>query len=160
MSIDMRIKRQEKSKINKNEIKERKDNFCIQYPFFSFRFLTTNSNHNWNYFKDTADYHKTLTSFTNRLEDISRENWLYWSHQGKENGIEAIDYSRMRFQASITDEHKRQLGFTKDTKVMVFRFDTFQGNGRGRIMGFKSTPCSAFYIIGFDFDFSAYNHGR
>lgn len=63
-----------------------------------------------------------------------------------------IEYSMLNFTAAS------DAGLTGDTKMNIFRFDTHLGNGKGRIIGFKDSPCSAFNVIGYDFDFSAYSH--
>ena len=46
-----------------------------------------------------------------------------------------------------------------DEKIYIFRFKTADNKNNGRILGFKKDRCPIYYIIGFDFDFSAYDHG-
>ena len=46
--------------------------------------------------------------------------------------------------------------FSSDQKVIVFRF----GNNSGfRLLGVKGNESNVLYVIGYDFDYSAYNHG-
>ena len=71
----------------------------------------------------------------------------------RKTGLETIPFDELEFSPGPG------ANLTKDVKLFVFRFDTYQGTGQGRIIGFKSSPCSVYHIIGFDFDFSAYPHG-
>jgi hypothetical protein len=49
------------------------------------------------------------------------------------------------------------LSLSEDSKIIVFRFN----NQKSRILGVRSQECnSILYIIGYDWDFSAYNHGN
>ncbi len=53
---------------------------CEQYPTFSFRHLTTNSNFNFNYF-NTAQAREMQTmkhKLYDRIEEICKNNWRYW----------------------------------------------------------------------------------
>ena len=125
-----------------------------QYPGFSFRYMTANNNYNLNYFRDEHDKLITCEGLINKLTEFSKQPWMYWAQQRKMLGIEQMEYSRVRFKAS--DDAR----LNDDTKVYVIRFDSFRGSGEGRIIGFKESPCAILNIIGFDFDFSSYNHGK
>ena len=113
-----------------------------QFPHISFRYLTSNKRHSLEYLQkcSVADRAKTMEGLLRRLEEITKSSWAKLGALPRQ----------LRF--SGTDANK------EDNKVWVFRFDTWQGHDKGRIIGFKDNPCSAFFVIGFDFDFSAYSH--
>ncbi len=122
---------------------------CEQYPTFSFRHLTTNSNFNFNYF-NTAQAREMQTmkhKLYDRIEEICKNNCRYWGSLNKRNGYETIEYSRLEFQPS-------DLVLLKDEKVFIFRL-----NNNARIIGYRKGKCPIFHIIGYDFNFAAYNHG-
>ena len=124
-----------------------------QFPHISFRYLTSNKRHSLEYLQkcSVADRAKTMEGLLRRLEEITKSSWTKLGALPKENGgYETISARQLRF--SGTDANK------EDNKVWVFRFDTWQGHDKGRIIGFKDSPCSAFFVNGFDFDFSAYSH--
>lgn len=124
-----------------------------QYPWFSFRSLTKNSKYNLNDLPAGTVREQVLLSLYLRLNELSQQPWLYWTQQPKRTGLETLSYHQLNFSAAP------EAGLTKDTTIYVFRFDTHLGAGQGRIIGYKKAPCAVLYIIGFDLDFSAYNHG-
>lgn len=142
-------------KIKKDTAPENQGCSSDQHPFFSFRYMTSNKRYSLSYLDaiQGASREKTLKSLYDKLETLSCYPWLYWTQQRKNIGLETIMYERIKF------EPKQGANLSKDSTLYIFRFDTYQGNGKGRIIGFKSTPCSVFQIIGYDFDFSAYDHG-
>lgn len=125
-----------------------------QYPWISFRYMSTNKNYNLQNLTEGRDREATLLGLYNRLEDISSHSWAYWLGQAKRCGLETLSAGDLNFKA------KPEANLTSDVTVYVFRFDTYRGSNKGRIIGYKSSPCSAFHIIGYDLDFSAYNHGK
>lgn len=145
-----------KAKVQSNKIdgKSNANQGCSsdQHPWFSLRYMTTNKNHSLAFLGNGSDRETTLSCLFSRLEELSGKSWLYWTQQPKQTGLETIHYDQLNFSSS------EDANLTKDTTIYVFRFDTYQGNGKGRIIGFKSAPCSVFHIIGYDFDFSAYKH--
>ena len=70
----------------------------------------------------------------------------------KRVGLETITYDQLHFSPG------GDAIITKDTKLYVFRFDTYRGRNQGRIIGFKGAPCAVLHVVGYDFDFSAYDH--
>lgn len=68
----------------------------------------------------------------------------------KSTGLETISYQDIGFKVDAN--------LSKDTTLYVFRFDTYQGHNKGRIIGYKNAPCSVLHVIGFDIDFSSYEH--
>lgn len=123
-----------------------------QHPWFSLRYMTTNKTHSLDFLENGNDREITLSCLFARLEELSQQSWLYWTQQPKQTGLETIRYDQLTFSPND------KANLTKDTTIYIFRFDTYQGKSKGRIIGFKSAPCSVFHIIGYDFDFSAYKH--
>lgn len=124
-----------------------------QYPWFSFRSMTKNAKYNLTDLPAGTVREQVLWGLYTRLNELSHQPWLYWTQQPKRTGLETLSYHQLNFSADP------DAGLTKDTTIYVFRFDTHQGAGQGRIIGYKKAPCAVLYIIGFDLDFSAYDHG-
>lgn len=55
----------------------------------------------------------------------------------------------------IKDSIKQKVFLSPDSKIMSFIF----GQKNYRLLGVKPTACGALHVIGYDFDFSAYDHG-
>lgn len=123
-----------------------------QYPWFSFKDLTTNSSFNLDNLPAGKAREITLASLFERLNEISSKSWVYWHQNQKSLGLETMTYDNLYFSA-----HPDAV-ISKDTKVYIFRFDTYLGFRKGRIIGYKKSPCSVLHIIGFDINFSAYDH--
>lgn len=141
-----------KAPIQKNKISPKSaDGNCFsdQYPWFSFKALTRNSRYNLNTLSG-RDAELTLKGLYNKLQDLSSKPWYHWMGLRKAAGLETMDYQNINFKANAE--------LAKDTTLYVFGFDTYQGVGKGRIIGYKDSPCSVLHIIGFDIDFSAYKH--
>lgn len=115
----------------------------------SFKYLTSNSDHNFSYFKKNKnECIKSKAALYDRIEEITKESWMYWYNQSKFTGIETLPVKSITFKPSGYE-------FSDGDKVIVFRFN---GND-GRIIGFKIDSSPFYYVIGFDFDHSAYDHG-
>ena len=125
-----------------------------QYPWFSFKNMTKNSNYNLDVLSPGTEREQTLLGLYSRLNELSSKPWLYWTQQPTKTGLETLSYHEINFKADPYIE------LAKDTTLYIFRFDTHRGQGQGRIIGFKNAPCSVLHIIGYDLDFSAYNHGK
>ena len=125
-----------------------------QYPWVSFRYMTANKDFTVECLERLSGQQRetTLLNLYRKLVELSSRPWSYWLQQRKASGMESMDYSRLHFQAN------QDAGLTSDTKVYILRFDTHLGSGKGRIIGFKQSPCAVLHIIGYDFDFSSYNH--
>lgn len=125
-----------------------------QYPWFSLRYMTKNDRYSLEGLNPGKDRENTLANFYARLVELSTQPWMNLVLQPKKNGLETITYDQLRFEADP------QTNLTKDTTIYIFRFDTSIGTGKGRIIGFKKSPCAVLHIIGCDFDYSAYDHGK
>ena len=101
---------------------------------------------------DTTDRLLTLHGMVRRIEEITRTSWMALGNQSKNHGgYETLPQQRLKFCGTYP--------LTEDAKLFIFRFDTHRGRGKGRIIGFKKNPCSAYYVIGIDLEFKAYDHG-
>lgn len=125
-----------------------------QHPWFSFKYMTTNSDHCIKALPDGREREITISKLYEKLEELSKKEWIYWTQQPKRIGLETISVGQLDFSPSP------DANITQDSTLYVFQFDTHKGSRQGRIIGFKSSPCATLHIIGYDFDFSAYNHGH
>lgn len=139
-----------KNKVTSLKISAAADKKPLEKPHFSFEYLTSNNNFNFEWFTSKAKRDKTeaKAALIDRLIEISSSSWLFWNSLDKKHGIETISIRELNFSPS-------GYKFSSDEKVTVFRFF----NQKYRIIGFKDTSLPTYYIIGFDFDYSAYNHG-
>lgn len=88
-----------------------------------------------------------------RLEEISNLTWIELQNRPKEASYETIPISQ--FKIDLTSI-KNDLNLSDDSKIIVFRFN----NQNARLLGVRSQECSSIlYVIGYDWDFSAYHHG-
>lgn len=79
--------------------------------------------------------------------------WKELQNRPKETGYEMIPISEFKINF---DKLKKELKLSEDSKIIVFRFN----NQKCRLLGVRSHQCSSIlYIIGNDWDYSAYNHG-
>ncbi len=119
-------------------------------PVLSFAYLTTNSKYNFDYFG--KDKHNRITAkaeLIDRLIQLTQETWVYWQSLSKfQGGLETLKASDICFSP-------KDYEFSEDEKVIVFRFCS----GDYRIIGFQNSSSPTYYIIGFDFNYSAYDHG-
>lgn len=88
-----------------------------------------------------------------RLKEISNTTWKELRNKPREVGYEMIPIHR--FNVNMNNI-KKELNLSDDSKIIVFRF------GRGqkyRMLGVRCEDCSSIlYIIGYDWDYSAYDH--
>lgn len=144
--------REQKNKISKTSAFTPKCS-SEQYPWFSFKCMTTNAKYNLSSLSPGSERESTLRGLYTRLIELSSQPWLYWLQQPKRSGLENLKYDDISFVANP------QTTLSKDTTLYIFRFDTYRGKKEGRIIGFKQDPCATFHIIGYDIDYSAYDHG-
>lgn len=146
-----------RERVQQNKISKKltADTKCssAQYPWLSFQSVTKNSRYNLENLKQGKEREVTLDGLYHKLYELSCNNWLYWMQKPKTVGLETIEYGDINFAASDN------VTLSKDTKLYVFRFDTYKGKNAGRILGYKNAPCSVLHIIGYDLDYSAYDHG-
>lgn len=144
--------------ISGDEVKYRctfnqKNDFVV----FSFKFLTNNPRYNLEKFNRSQNARQdlnTVSAICNKIIEMSRLGWQQMSSLRKEQGgKELLSYCQLSFKAY---DSNYELNLTGDTKVHVYRF----GSGHYRMIGYRGDKCtSVFYVLGFDFDYSAYDHG-
>lgn len=121
----------------------------------SFKYSVKNKNYTIE--KQTSEKNKCnkmMQKLFEKLEEISKLTWKELQNKPRETGYEMIPISE--FNVNLNDI-KENLKLSDDSKIIVFRFN----NQKCRILGIPSTECnSILYIIGYDWDFSAYNHGN
>lgn len=146
---------QPQSKIHARRENDKRNEGCCseQHPWFSFKAMTTNKDFNINGLPGGREREQTLVGLFSKLNELSEKEWTQWLNMRNQNGIESLPFQRLQFKpnSSVT--------LTEDTTVYVIRFDTYKGSGKGRIIGYKDGKCAVLHIIGFDFNFKAYDHG-
>lgn len=147
-------KKESSNRISKKPYQESQGCGSDQHPWISFRYMTANKAHSLSFLDslDSRDREVTMRLLLERLEELSSKPWSEWMGLRKKTGFETLPTEENTFQPADGAP------LTNDMKLYVFRFDTYRGNGKGRIIGFKIHPCAAYHIIGYDFDFSAYKH--
>lgn len=140
----------------KREIKGPKDNNIVKepdgtlnYPVLCFKYLTKNKKYTIQYFKKSADKQKAYGALFHLINDMQNTTWNELFLRSKGRGLETIEMSELKF--------KPQLTLTPDTKVLVIRFR----RQKYRMVGIKSDiNKDVFHVFGFDFNYSAYDHGK
>lgn len=117
---------------------------------FSFAWLTTQKKYLFERFgrKQARDELDARHAFDELVRLLSKSTWKAVFAKRKEElgGTEQIPYSELNFRAEAK--------LPKDTDILSFRF----GSGSYRALGIKMPNDDRLYIVGFDFDFSAYKH--
>lgn len=122
---------------------------------FSFKYLTDNKSFNFEYFgSDMRNRHDAYEALCKRLQELSDYGIEKLMNMQKKQGCESIPYSD--FYDSFKSVLNKVEVVSKDSKLWIFRFSS----GNYRIIA-KSNVLDGniLYIIGFDFDYSAYDHG-
>lgn len=116
-------------------------------PTFSMKYLTNDDHYRIEHFKnDQKKLIRALVGFNTLMVNRSSSTWRHWYSLSKENGgIEHIPVKALR-QALRTDENTNRY-------YLSVRFC----GSEYRLIGFKKG--SVFYVTGFDWDYTAYNHG-
>lgn len=146
----MGIKKQGKPKKISKETVSRRGGQCDQYPAISFRYLTTNKDYNFEYFKDVSKKENMFVRLTEYMADMTSKSYAELIVAAKEQGCEMIEYWRFHSMKP------NGLSLAKDEKLYIFRFSKQDY----RVCGVRIDSCPTMYIIGFDFNYSAYNHGN
>lgn len=96
---------------------------------------------------------KIMSKLFQKYEEISNLTWKELQDRPREAGYEMIPISKFHINL---DNIKKDLNLSEDSKIIVFRFN----NQDCRLLGVRSQECSSIlYIIGYDWDYSAYDHG-
>lgn len=119
-----------------------------EYPIFAFQYITTNKNHNINYFKKRVrDKCKAYSSMFHKIDLMERTSWKELFNTDKYKGIESMNISQVKVRPNSLKQ------VSNDQKVLVVRFN----REKYRMIGIKEK--NVFQVIGFDFNYKAYNHG-
>lgn len=138
-----------KISVHKNNESESRSKYC-----FDFLYLTNNNSYNFDFFKkDATNKLKAYCLFIQKLKELSSESIELIQQKCKADGLETIPYKSFKESfKGILDTSKI---VTKDSKLIVFRFNKVY-----RIICKNDMHTSnLLHILGFDFDFAAYNHG-
>lgn len=142
--------------MSQKKIKEKRISFSAagsdtrKKVVFSFEYLTKNKNYMFAYFADRIrDELQVRQSLSELLKALSTKTWVEVAQLDKraQCGFETLPAIQLRFSPDGYD-------FSRDEKVWVFRF----GNQQYRLIGIQSD--NVLYVLGYDFDYSAYNHGK
>lgn len=143
----MGIKKPQQRKISAKSVISR-GGHCDQFPAISFRYLTTNKKYNFEYHKDQKELSEMMLSLSERIVELTTQSYSYWLGLNKYKGCEILDFWQ------FNSMKPKGIELSNDEKVYVFRFN--QQNYR--LCGVRVDKCPTLYIIGMDFNYSAYNH--
>lgn len=152
----MPIKQGKKPQFNPQDAERKSVSHDKNNIAFSFGCITTNKKYNFDYFgkKDRNNKWKAYSQLYDKILKLSEKNWSELLDAPKKSllGFECIPYGQIKFDTPKAT----YLNLSKDTNIYVFRF----GSGDFRLLGIKRDGCPILHIIGFDFDFSSYDHGN
>lgn len=141
--------------INDNNIIT-KSGSIVNYPIFSFKHITRNNKYNIKFFKKSKDKQKAYGALFYLIGEVQQMTWKDFMSLPKEKGMESMKSSELKFRPN-------DYNLTPDQKVVVIRFY----RQKYRVIGIKERIPGAsekegvdiFHVFGFDFNYSAYNHG-
>ncbi len=154
--MSKKLKTEENNKISPHV--SLKEPYCAQWKediLFEFGHITDKKDYSLNVLLNSDD-RKALQSYFELLSAISEATWEELKIRSKKikGGYEMLEYSN--FNTLIANKYNSNMSL--DTKLLVFRF----GKGDAyRMIGYKSHNCSrVIHVLGFDLDFSLYDHGK
>ena len=119
-----------------------------EYPIFCFRYLTSNKDYCFKYFKNDVELSKAKVIILDEIMKYQHKSWLELGKESKKRGFETISFAQLKFSPS-------GLNLSNDTKLIIIRIN----NQNWRLIGYKSNNFkSVLHVIGFDFNYSAYKH--
>lgn len=138
-------------------ISSSKKPLSVNHVLFSFKYLTKNSKHSFNFFgkKDFREAQIAYHELFDKMQEVSNMSMTEFSGLPKEKG-----YELMRFEdfPKSTQAILSNTGIvTKDKKLAIMRF--YRETCR-MISQPDVNHDSIWHVICFDFDKSAYDHGR
>ena len=144
----MKIKQKENSKIKINET-PKVDKIC-----FGYSYLVANKQFNFNFFKKSyKEKLKAHEALEKRMMELCNYSLKETKDMGKIKGSES--FSINSFSNNFQQATKSINIISGDSKLIIFRF----GEQEYRLICKSDTNHNnVLHIIGFDFDFSAYNH--
>lgn len=135
----------------KDYIVEPNKSLSVNGVLFSFKYMSSNKKRCFKYFeKDVKKSKLAYESFFQRISELSQLEMKEVINLPKNIGLETIPYKEFKACFSGIDEI-----VSNDSKLTVFRFN----NNNYRIICKQDiNHQNIFYVLGFDFDFSAYKH--
>lgn len=121
----------------------------------SFCYLSKNKARNFEFFgsknvRQKTDAFEQLLSFLQRLTAKTRAD-IAEIAKDRDCGFEMLNNG-------IVNCAPNGYRFSENDKVTVFRFGDNGNGGNYRLLGFFENNSPVLYVIGFDFDYSAYPH--
>lgn len=122
---------------------------------FNFKYLTNNKEHNFGYFnRDMRKSHDAYKELVSRMQALCCIDMNRAKRDGKIVGCEPIPYRMLSdTMQKICDGIEI---ISKDSHLSVFRFS--QNNYR-LLCKSDMNHSNLLYVVGFDFNYSAYEHG-
>lgn len=114
-----------------------------EHPAVSFRYVTNNNKYSLK--KALGDKEISL-ALVECIAEITSRSYEHFFSLPKGQGFETLPLYCINFSPN-------SLELSNDTKVIVHRFD----KGKKRLIGFKDGQ--VLYVIGIDYDHTAYDHG-
>lgn len=132
------------------DCKANKENIIL-----SFKYSIKDKKHTIDFIlNEKGNNKKTIENLFKKFSELSSLTWKDFINKPKETAYEMIPISSFNINL---DNIKKELNLSDDSKIMVFRFD----NQKKRLLGVRSKEChSILYIIGYDWNYSAYDHGN
>lgn len=122
---------------------------------FSFKHLTNNKQHCFSYFRnEMRNSHAAYEALVKRMQELCNIDMNGAKQMGKISGCEPMPYKEL--SETIQKICDGTGIISKDSSLSVFRFN--QNNYR-MLCKTDINHSNLLYIIAFDFDFSAYDHG-
>lgn len=118
------------------------------YPIFSFKYLTDNKKYNFDAIpkNELKQFKVQLVSKILELETKYTTKTLFALRKPKV--FEFFNIEDLKFKPN-------KINYSNDTKIYIFRVTSDY-----RMICMYSDVAPIFHIIGFDFRFNAYNHGK
>lgn len=105
--------------------------------------------------KQKGKANEILEELHKKLQEITSTKLIDFQDKPKSTGYEMIKLSEMNF--NLNDKIKNELRISNESKLIIFRFC----KGKYRIIAIQSRICPyLLYILGYDWNYNAYNHGK
>ena len=123
---------------------------------FNFSYYLSNKSYNFNYFKkDITQKAKAYDSLVDKLYSLSGKSIEEVIMLRKKAG--GSEFIQLKYFSQNFRESAKAIGIlSNDSSLIVFRFG--QSDKYRLICKSDATHNNILYVIGFDFDFSAYSH--
>ena len=122
---------------------------------FNFKYLTKNKAHNFAYFNgDMRKSHDAYEALVERMQVLCCIDMNWAKQVGKIAGCEPIPYKALSSSMQMICDGIEII--SKDSSLSVFRFSQ---NDYRLLCKTDLDHSNLLYVVGFDFDYSAYDHG-